>query len=230
MLNSRTTNHVEKHATRLVLIVAGLMLAGLLGLAVFTPFGAWLRAGVTSVLVTDSVQTSWFVTRAAGLVAYLLLWLSTAWGLVVTSRIADGILPRRFAFDAHEFLSLLALVFTGVHMGALLFDHFQPFSIGQLLVPLTATYRPLWVGVGIIALYLTAAVTITFYLRQRIGAKTFRAVHYLSFPAYLGAALHGWFAGTDTGLISTQWVYMLTLALIVFLAVFRVLVKRPAAA
>jgi predicted ferric reductase len=174
----------------------------------------------------STVQSWWYVTRAAGIVAYLLLWLSTAWGIMVSNKIADPLVPRGFTFDAHQFLSLLAIGFVVLHMVVLLIDQYLPFSVAEVLVPFIAPYRPVWVGIGIIGFYLTLLVTVTFYLRRWIGQKTFRAIHYLSFIAYAGATLHGWFSGTDTSLLSAQVMYAGSALVIVFLTVYRIVIAR----
>jgi predicted ferric reductase len=157
------------------------------------------------------------------LIAYLLFWLSTVWGLAVSSKIFDRLLNRPFTFDTHGFLSLLALGFIAIHVVALLFDSYAPFSIVQLLVPFTATYRPLAVALGILALYLALLVTVSFYLRRRIGYKTSRLLHYTSFIAYMGATLHGILAGTDTPLFSTQLIYEETAFVVVLLTAYWVI-------
>jgi predicted ferric reductase len=175
---------------------------------------------INNLLALNSVQIWWYVTRAAGLVAYLLLWLSTAWGLGVSSRIFDPYLQRNYTYDFHQFISLLAIGFLGLHLAVLLLDHYLPFSVAQVLVPFTSTYRPLWVGIGGIALYLILLVTVTFYMRQRIGVRVFRAIHVSSLVAFVGAALHGYFSGTDTPLLSVKLMYQLTILSVVFLMTY----------
>jgi predicted ferric reductase len=175
---------------------------------------------ISQLLSLDSSQVFWFITRSAGLIAYLLFWLSTVWGLAVSSKIFDRLLNRPFTFDTHGFLSLLALGFIFIHVGALLWDSYAPFSIVQLLVPFTSSYRPLAVGLGIISLYLTLIVTVSFYMRRRIGYKTSRMLHYLSFVAYIGATVHGVLAGTDTALFSTQLIYEETAVVVILLTVY----------
>ena len=71
---------------------------------------------LTTLLRLDSVEGTWYLIRAAGLVAYLLLWLSTVWGLAVASKIFDPVLHRAFTFNTHEWLSLLAIGFTALHV------------------------------------------------------------------------------------------------------------------
>src|SRR5512135_2963242 len=100
-----------------------------------------------NLFAANSVQIWWYITRAAGLIAYLLLWLSTAWGLAVTSKIFDPLLQRHYTYDFHQFISLLAIGFLILHISVLVLDHYLPFSVFQVLVPFTSSYRPLWVGV-----------------------------------------------------------------------------------
>lgn len=175
---------------------------------------------INNALALDSTHVFWFITRSAGIMAYLLLWLSTLWGLAVAAKPLDKVLPRLFTFDAHEYLSLLALAFTGIHVIALLFDSYAPFSIIQLIIPFAATYRPLWTAFGIVGLDLAALATITFYLRQRIGFKTFRVLHYSSFIAYFGATIHGIFSGTDTALTTTQLMYLETGLVVIMFTIY----------
>jgi methionine sulfoxide reductase heme-binding subunit len=185
-----------------------------------TSFGSSLMASLKWLLALNTVQIWWYITRAAGLVAYLLLWLSTAWGLAVTSKIFDPLLQRHYTYDFHQFISLLAIGFLALHISVLVLDQYLPFSVTQVLVPFTSTYRPLWVGIGVISLYLTILVTVTFYMRRMIGMRAFRLIHTLSLVAFLGATLHGLYAGTDSPLLSMQLVYKGALLSVIFLTAY----------
>jgi predicted ferric reductase len=169
---------------------------------------------------TNSVQLWWYVTRAAGLTGYFLLWLSMVWGLAIPSKIVQSLLDGTYTYDFHEYLSLIGLGFVAIHVIVLMFDKYLPFNLIQILVPFTDTYRPFWVGLGIISFYIMLLVTITFYLRQLIGSKAFRAFHVLSLVGYLGATLHGLFAGTDSALPITNVLYFGTFLITLFLTVY----------
>jgi predicted ferric reductase len=168
----------------------------------------------------DSVQLWWYVTRAAGLVGYLLLWLSMVWGLAVSSKIFDPFLTRDYTYDFHQYLSLFSLGFVVLHVVVLMLDRYLPFSLLQVLVPFSSAYRPLWVGLGVISLYLLALVTVTFYLRRRIGMRAFRWIHVLSLLGYLGVTLHALFAGTDSTLSATQIIYKGSFLVVIFLTAY----------
>jgi predicted ferric reductase len=173
----------------------------------------------------NSTQIWWYVTRASGLTAYFLLWLSMVWGLAIPTGMMKSVLQNVFTNDFHEHLSLLGLGFVLVHIAVLLFDKYLPFNLLQLLIPFTDQYRPFWVGLGIVGFYLLLPVTFTFYLRQRIGAKLFRSVQVLSLVSYLAVTLHGLFAGTDSSLPITMVAYIGTFLVIVFLTVYWLLIR-----
>ncbi len=213
--------NLDRFLWRLAGVLLGLL--GLVGVA-FLVLLTQTRAGtaigglLNLLFAMDTVQAMWYATRAAGLMAYLLLWLSTAWGLAVSSKILDHFLQRAFTYDWHQFISLLAILFTLAHVVVLLADRFMPFSVADILIPFVDPYRPLWVGIGVIGFYLTLLVTITFYLRRWIGTRAFRVIHLASFLAYAGATVHGLMAGTDSALWTTQLMYAGTALVIVFLA------------
>ena len=198
--------------------IIGLILVG--AIAAMTPVGQSLGSYLRFLFALDSLQIWWYVTRASGIIAYLLLWFSTILGLAVTSKYLDGMLDRLFTYDFHEFISLLSVGFTLVHVIVLMLDLYMPYSLAQILEPFISPYRPFWVGVGVIAFYIILLVTITFYLRNRIGTRAFRAIHVLSLLGYIGVTLHGYFSGTDTALPSMQILYEVSGLAVLFLTVY----------
>jgi len=232
MLPSNTRDH-ERIPVRLLAALISVLL-GLIGLVVAAlatlitglPVTSLLGKALDALFAASTVQAMWYVTRAAGLIAYLLLWLSTAWGIAVSSKIFDPVLQGAFTYDFHQFLSLLAIGFVVLHIVVLSADRYLPFSVAAILVPFIAPYRPLWVGIGVVGFYLTLLVTVTFYLRQRIGMKAFRMIHLASFAAYAFAAIHGLMAGTDSVLPAAQLMYAGTTLVIVFLTVYWVVMLR----
>jgi sulfoxide reductase heme-binding subunit YedZ len=202
----------------LLLFFSALMIAFVVILN--TPAGSNLSQAMNSLFALDSVQMWWYVTRAAGLTGYFLMWLSMVWGLAIANKILSPAVEGSFTYDFHEFLSLLGIGFIVLHVVVLYFDRFLPFNILQTLIPFIDTYRPFWVGLGIIGFYLFLLVTVTFYMRKTIGSQAFRAIHTLSLVGYLGATLHGLFAGTDSALWMTKLLYAITFIVIVFLTAY----------
>ena len=150
--------------------------------------------------------TTWYAARAGGMLAYLLLSASVAAGLLMSGRARLQRWPRFALEDVHRFLGVLAGTFVVIHGGALLLDHVVPFSLGRLLVPGTASYRPLAVALGVVAAELLAALAVTNHYRKRLPHKLWRRLHMLNFAVWGLALVHGLSAGTDA---FTTWALLL---------------------
>lgn len=220
------TIQVFQKATRVMLLLLAMGLLALMFILLQSPLGAIWRNSFDALFGLSGTHAAWFITRASGIIAYILLWLSTIWGLGVSAKFFDRAIPRAFTYDAHEYISLLALVFVFAHVIVLLFDTFTPFNLAEIVVPFISGYRPVWTGIGILSLYLTLLVTITFYLRKWIGIQTFRAIHLFSFAAYFGVTLHSWFAGTDTNLAFMRWLYLGSALVVVLMTVIWLVVRK----
>jgi sulfoxide reductase heme-binding subunit YedZ len=165
----------------------------------------------------------WYLVRSAGFSAYILLTFSMVWGLVLSNGFSHRLLAKPAVFEAHRVTSIFLLLLTAAHIVPLLFDSFTEWDAASLLVPFVSDYRPGWVGVGVLSLYLLVLLTASFYVRSRIGFRTWRALHFASFAAYLGATVHGLMAGSDSREPWALAVYGSSLALVLFLVNLRVL-------
>jgi hypothetical protein len=185
------------------------------------------EAHVMSLPLTAHSQAYWFAARAGGIVAYLLLWFATFWGIMVSSKMLKGRVEASLIYGLHEFFPLLAILFAAIHAVVLLGDSYIDFRVSHLFLPFTSPYKPLWTGLGTVALYLTLALVTSFYVRSWIGRKVWRALHYTSFLAFGLALLHGLMAGTDSKVPGMQWMYIATGASILFATYYRVLSVQP---
>ena len=120
-------------------------------------------------------------------------------------------------------MSLLALVFIAVHVMAVAVDPFTHFGLTAVLVPFASHYRPVWMGLGIVALYLLLAVWVSSRLRRRIGHRLWRQIHVLAFAVYGAATLHGLGTGSDTRTIWAGALYAASVALVGSLLAVRLL-------
>jgi len=152
------------------------------------------------------VTAVWYAARAGGLLAYLLLSASVCLGLLLSGKAKLRRWPRFALEDVHRFLGILAGVFVAIHGGALLLDRFVPFSLSQLLVPGTASYRPLAVGFGVVAAELLVALAVSNHYRRRIPHHVWRRLHVLNLAVWALALTHGLTAGTDA---TTTWALLL---------------------
>lgn len=209
-------------------------IGAVLGVAIMLGVGAMLtgQAGGLAALGAALVgqHSAWYLSRASAFASYVLVWWSMILGLSITSKAAKAWPGGPAATDLHEHASLLGLAFGIIHALVLLGDQYIGYSLAQILVPFAGSYMPLWVGIGQIAIYLMILVTGSFYVRKQIGAKTWRAIHFLSFLLFGLALGHGIFSGTDSGTLWASWMYYGTGASVLFMTLYRILVRRPVAA
>ena len=147
--------------------------------------------------IGSSSTAYWYLTRATGVVSLLLLTLVVALGVVDVSRIATPFWPRFLTDGLHRQASLLALVFLVIHIITSVLDTYAPISLVDAFIPFHSAYRPLWLGLGAVAFDLLLAVLVTSLLRARVGARNWRAVHWLAYACWPVAVIHGLGTGTD---------------------------------
>ena len=161
----------------------------------------------------------------SGVAAYLLLWASTASGVVISSESAR----RRAGWlnaPAHETLSLAGLGVALLHASQSIF---APQSVRLSLLAFTGLALVSGWGLfaGVLALYLTAAATASFYLRRRLG-RWWRGVHALAYAAYGAAVWHALAIGANAWLPPVRWLYLASIAILAALTLARVSGVLPA--
>jgi predicted ferric reductase len=187
--------------------------------------------GLTSSLLGPEPKAYWYLARSSALIAYLLLWASMVFGLIITNKMARVWPGGPTAFDLHQHVSLLGLAFALFHGLILVGDRYIGYTVGQVMIPFAGVgYRPEWVGIGQLAFYLLALVSLTFYVRKAIGHRTWRMIHFLSFLLFVMALVHGVMSGTDSNAWWAGAMYWVTGATTLFLTVYRVLIDgfKPA--
>lgn len=169
----------------------------------------------------------WYATRASGVVSLVLLTLVVALGVAGSLRLRSERWPRFVVTGLHRNLTLLTLVFVTGHIATTLLDSFTPIGLRDAFLPFLASYRPIWLGLGAVALDLLLALTLTSLLRARIGYRTWRSLHWLAYAAWPVALTHGLGTGSDARF---GWMQAITVGcvLLVAAAVARRLSRSPA--
>lgn len=207
------------------LLKSGLVLGGTF---VFFILGSilaqWAGPVFQSAIANVNSNTFWYLSRASGIIAYIFLWWSSILGLLMTTRMTPRGNIFQAAHELHQYNSILGIFFLGLHGFVLIFDHYLQASLWQIMIPFTIfAYRPLSVGLGQVGLYLWLLLVLSFYLRKKIGVRSWRIIHYLSFALFGLALLHGIVSGTDTGLPGMQILYWFSGASVMALSVYRIL-------
>jgi methionine sulfoxide reductase heme-binding subunit len=144
-----------------------------------------------------STQILWFATRGAGIVSLLLFTAVVCLGILTSVRWQTDEWPRFLTAELHRNLALLSLVFLGLHIVTAVIDPFTNLGIVAALIPFASTYRPLWVGLGVISIDLGLAVLVTSLLRPWIGQRLWRAVHWAAYGSWPLAIAHSIGSGSD---------------------------------
>ncbi|NEB02915.1 ferric reductase-like transmembrane domain-containing protein [Streptomyces sp. SID13726] len=153
-------------------------------------------------------ETLWYANRATGAICLILFTLVVLLGIAVRLRGRLPGLPRFGTVSLHRTLSLSATAFLALHIAFAVLDDYVNITAVDALVPFVSDYQPLWLGLGTVALDLMLAVLITSLFRQRVGHRTWRAVHWLAYACWPIALIHGIGIGTDSG---TDWMTWLTI-------------------
>ena len=171
-----------------------------------------------------STQILWFATRGAGIVSLILFSSVACLGLLAVARTQAPWWPRFLTVELHRNLALLSVVFLAIHILTAVLDPFTHLGIAAAFVPLASAYRPLPVAFGVVSVYLVAAVVVTSLLRERIGHRVWRAIHWTSYASFPLAVEHTLTAGSDS---FAQWMLGVTAACV--LAVGGALLYRATA-
>jgi predicted ferric reductase len=153
----------------------------------------------------------WYATRAAGLVTLVALTASVLLGILTAGRFTSANWPRFVTQGLHRNISVLVLAFLALHVGTTVLDTYTSIPLAAAFLPLASSYRTAWLSLGAIALDLLVALFLTSLVRNRLGYRSWRRVHWLAYACWPVALAHGLGIGTDG---STTWVVVLTLACI----------------
>jgi methionine sulfoxide reductase heme-binding subunit len=139
----------------------------------------------------------WYASRSTGVIALVLLTIVIVLGILVNRKRGLPGLPRFATTSLHRSMSLLAVAFVAVHVITAIADPYVTISMAAALIPFTSSYETLWLGLGAVSLDLIIALIATSLLRARIGRRTWRGVHWLSYAAWPVALAHSIGSSTD---------------------------------
>ncbi len=126
-------------------------------------------------MLATSSTALWYSTRATGIVALVLLTVTMVLGILTAGRVRTRSWPAFAQADLHKRVSLLAMVFLGIHVVTAVLDTYVNIGWAGVVVPFASPYRPVWTGLGAVGVDLLIAVAVSSALRRRIGARSLAA-------------------------------------------------------
>jgi len=172
---------------------------------------------------------SWYLTRASGLVAALSLILLMISGIGQVTGFMFRILDPITSWASHRALGLTFAISIIIHIVSILLDKFVHFSIANVLIPFSSSYRPvklfginfgsLYVALGISSFYMAMMITLTSLLWIDKKPKLWKLVHWLSYVVMFEVFLHALNLGTDLAAGFLRWAWIgLAVAIIASIA------------
>ena len=150
-----------------------------------------------------SPQFWWFLTRASGIVAWLMLTLTVIWGILLSTKAFPEQRRPIWLLSLHRWLGGLTISFLAIHLIALVADSYVTFGLADITIPYASDWKPGAVALGVLAAWLLVAVELTSLAMKHLPRKFWRVVHLTSYVAFWLTSLHAAFAGTD----ATSWLY-----------------------
>ncbi|MEZ5256314.1 MAG: ferric reductase-like transmembrane domain-containing protein [Ilumatobacteraceae bacterium] len=124
--------------------------------------------------------------------------------------------------DLHRWLGGLTVTFVAFHIAALVADSYVQFGARDILVPYATSWKPGAIALGIVSMYLLAAVQATSMAMKKIPRKYWRIVHLSSYVVFWLTSLHAAFAGSDTTSPLYQATAVASIGAVAWAAMYRV--------
>lgn len=151
----------------------------------------------------------WYVARASGIVAWLLLTASVLWGIVLSTKAFPKHRRPAWLLDLHRWLGGLTVGFVAIHVLALVADSYTTFTLADLASPYASNWKPGAVALGVVGMWSLVAVEATSLAMRHLPRRVWHGIHLVSYLTFWLASLHAAFAGTDR----TQTLYQATAAI-----------------
>jgi sulfoxide reductase heme-binding subunit YedZ len=177
-----------------------------------------------TLLATSNGTAFWYLTRASGIVALLLLTAAVALGVLSALRLSSNRWPRFAITDAHRNLTLASIVFIFVHVVTTVADGYAPIGYVDAFVPFLSSYRPLWLGLGAVSFDLLLVLVVTSLLRGAVPPKLWRGLHWLAYVSWPMALVHSIGTGSDSRFGWLQALAYLCIAAVAIAALARVVI------
>ncbi|GIL33953.1 ferric reductase-like transmembrane domain-containing protein [Phycicoccus sp. DTK01] len=142
----------------------------------------------------------WYLNRGTGIVLVVVFTLTVVLGVLATGRSVSRWWPRFVTQGLHRGLAAVSVLLLLAHALVAVVDEFVDIRWWQAVVPFGATYEPLWLGLGTLALDLTVVVVATSLARSRLPHRLWFVLHLTTYAAWVAGVVHGLGIGTDADL------------------------------
>jgi methionine sulfoxide reductase heme-binding subunit len=168
----------------------------------------------------------WYLSRASGIVAWIILAAAVIWGLLLSTKILQTKRKPAWLLDLHRGLGALSVIFTALHLIGLVLDSYVEFGWREILIPFASEWQPEAVAWGVVGLYILIAVELTSLAMKRLPRALWKWVHLTSFVLFFTAAIHGAQAGTDATSVWYVAGSVVVILAVMVTSLYRIMTKR----
>ncbi|MGA0878571.1 MAG: ferric reductase-like transmembrane domain-containing protein [Ilumatobacteraceae bacterium] len=168
----------------------------------------------------------WYLTRASGIVAWLMLTATVIWGILLSTKAFPNQRHPLWLQSLHRWLAGLMLAFLAIHIAALVADNYVSFGLADVTVPFASDWKPGAIAFGVLGMWLLVAVQLTSLAMRSLPRRFWRAVHFTSYVAFWLTSMHSAYAGTDRSSILYQVTAAASVLAVAWALMYRVTDRR----
>jgi len=148
---------------------------------------------------------TWYLNRGTGIVLLVLFTLTLVLGITATAGRGPRWFPGFVTQGLHRSLSLLSTLLLVGHVSSAVLDDYVDINWIDAVRPFGGSYRPLYLGLGALAVDLLVVLLITSLLRRRMPDPVWRVLHLLAYPLWGVSVVHTVGIGTDMTSPALRW-------------------------
>jgi DMSO/TMAO reductase YedYZ heme-binding membrane subunit len=107
------------------------------------------------------------------------------------------------------------------HALLLLVDKYFIYQLSDLLIPFVGPNQSFKMGLGTLAVWIMLAVSVSFWIKDRMGHRNWWWLHLTSYITFGLATAHGVLAGTDADRLGIRLLLLMSVLLVISLTAFR---------
>jgi hypothetical protein len=166
---------------------------------------------------------AWYISRASGIVAFILLYISIFLGLTLRVPFLRKVFLPIYSMNIHCWISVQATLFAFVHGFSLLFDKWLGFSLIEIFVPFaSAKFQPGLMTLGSLAFYFMIILIVTSYGRKFMSQKIWRITHFTNLVLYGIVFVHALYLGTDLKIEAVRNIFLYANAFLVLIMLINI--------
>ena len=167
---------------------------------------SWRVLGLLAVVATDQIVPAtsahqaqlrvWLASRAAGIVALVLLAIQIVIGLVLSHPTNKAVWRvSRVVFPWHDSLWLFALAFVAAHIVSIVVDPWAGVGLAGAILPGLSAFRTAPVALGTLAMYALLVTGMTARWTRLLPPGAWLIIHRAGIGVFVLAWMHGLLAG-----------------------------------